>query len=72
MSSGEGGGGLHPDLKGLLFILLLVWLAWYFVGGKDRAKNTDKPFLYPAAPIDSGEAYGPTDTNVEKPTVHAW
>jgi hypothetical protein len=43
-------------LKGLLFILAILWVVWFFWGAK---KDTDKPFLKPPAPIDTGEKYGP-------------
>jgi len=74
MSHGGGGGGinLHPDLAWLLFMILVLFLAWTFAGGKDRAKNTSKPFLYPASPVDSGDEYGPVKKGEVKPTVHAW
>lgn len=44
-------------LKGLIFILAILWIVWFFWGGVK--KDTDKPFLKPPAPIDTGEKYGP-------------
>ena len=46
------------ELKGFILILIVLWLVWFFTGGPQRAGN-DKPFIKPAAPIDTGEVYGP-------------
>ena len=70
--SSEGGGGIPSEIVKVLLILLLIFLAWFFFGGKDRATNTNKPFLHPAAPIDSGEEFGPTKKGEETPAVHPW
>ena len=45
-------------LKGIIIILVILWFVWFFTGGPQRAGN-DKPFIKPAAPIDTGEKYGP-------------
>lgn len=42
----------------LVGLLIILWLVWFFLGGAN-SKDTDKPFLKPPAPIDSGEKYGP-------------
>ena len=45
-------------LMELIFVLIILWIVWFFAGGPQRAGN-DKPFIKPAAPIDTGEKYGP-------------
>jgi len=45
-------------LKGLIIILIILWLVWFFTGGPSRG-DTDKPFLKPPAPLDTGQKYGP-------------
>ena len=72
MSQSAGGGGLHPELKGFLFVLLVIFLAWLFLGGKENAKNTQQPFLYPAAPIGSGEEHGVIKKGETSPIIHPW
>ena len=42
----------------LIIFLVILWLVWFFMGGAQHAGN-DKPFIKPAAPIDTGEKYGP-------------
>lgn len=61
MAHGGHGGGVEAlkDLKWLLLILLVLWLIWFFTGGVNRG-NSDKPFIKPSAPLDSGETYGPS------------
>lgn len=44
-------------LKGLLFLIAILWFVWYLAIGPS-AKDTDKPFIKPPAPIDTGEKYG--------------
>ncbi len=53
-----GGGGAMTDLKWAIGLLVVLWFAWYFTGGS-TSPNTDKPFIKPAAPLDTGEVYGP-------------
>ena len=45
-------------LKGIIFILVILWFVWFFTGGQNKP-GTDKPFIKPAAPVDTGEKYGP-------------
>ncbi|MFA6324701.1 MAG: hypothetical protein WCX46_00515 [Candidatus Paceibacterota bacterium] len=45
-------------LKGIIVILIVLWLVWFFAGGPEKGQ-TDKPFIKPAAPLDTGETYGP-------------
>ena len=45
-------------LKGLILILIILWFVWFFFGGPQRDTKND-PFIKPAAPIDSGQTYGP-------------
>jgi hypothetical protein len=45
-------------LKGLIFILIILWVVWFFTGGAG-SKDTDKPFLKPLSPVGTGEKYGP-------------
>lgn len=71
-SGGGGGGGLHPEILKILFVLLIIFIAWFFFGGKDRAENVNEPFLHPAAPIDSGDEFGPVKKGETAPVVHAW
>lgn len=71
-SGGGGGGGLHPEIGKILLVLFVLFLAWFIFGGRDRAKNVSEPFLHPAAPIDSGEEFGPTGKGEQKPFVHSW
>lgn len=72
MSAG-GGGGAHEALKIILIALFVIFLGWFFLGGKDRAENTDEPFIAPAAPLDSGEEFGIAKKGqAQLPVVHAW
>ena len=68
----SGGGGLHPELSKILLVLVAIFLVWFFVGGRERAKNVNEPFLHPASPVDSGTEYGPTHKGQQKPVVHSW
>lgn len=43
------------ELKWFFIILLVMWVIWFFTGGPARYEN--KPFLKPAAPLDTGETY---------------
>ena len=45
-------------LMEIIFVLVILWFIWFFTGGPGRAGN-DKPFIKPAAPVDTGEKYGP-------------
>ena len=45
-------------LMELVFVLIILWFVWFFTGGQYRP-DTDKPFIKPAAPLDTGEKYGP-------------
>ena len=45
-------------LKGIIIILIVLWLVWFFTGGQ-HSPDTDKPFLKPPAPLDTGIKYGP-------------
>ena len=73
MSASEGGGFKLPkEIKAALFILFVIFLAWYSLGGKDRAKNVNQPFLYPDSPVNSGTEYGPTGVGDSTATVHSW
>ena len=45
-------------LRGIIIILIVLWFVWFFTGGPQRLGN-DKPFIKPAAPLDTGEKYGP-------------
>ncbi len=45
-------------LMEVVLVLVVLWFVWFFTGGPQRADN-DKPFIKPAAPIDTGETYGP-------------
>lgn len=47
------------DLKWLIGIMVIIWFVWFFTGGPQRFERNSKPFLRPAAPIDTGETYGP-------------
>lgn len=46
------------DLLGLILILAVLWVLWFFTGGAG-SKDTDKPFLKPLSPVGTGEKYGP-------------
>ncbi len=46
-------------LKFTLFVLVLLWIGWFLVGGPERGK-TGLPFLSPPAPLGTGEIYGPS------------
>jgi len=39
--------------------LVVLWLIWFFTGGPARS-DKDKPYINPAAPISTGDTYGPT------------
>jgi hypothetical protein len=56
------------NLSWLFGILFIMWAAWFITGGPD-AGRTDRPFLRPPAPVDSGDIYGPENLvpNVPKP-----
>jgi hypothetical protein len=43
------------DIKWFLIIFAILWVVWFFTGGPARFEN--KPFIKPAAPIDTGETY---------------
>jgi hypothetical protein len=46
------------DLLKLIGILAILWIVWFFMGGAN-SQDTDKPFVKPPAPIDTGIKYGP-------------
>lgn len=48
-------------LKWLIFVLIGLWFIWFFTGGPQKVNQNDlnKPFIRPAAPLDTGEVYGP-------------
>ena len=46
-------------LKGFIFILILLWIAWFLAGGPSKP-DKDKPYIHPAQPIGTGDTYGPT------------
>ena len=46
------------ELKWLLIILVVMWVIWFLTGGATKFES-QKPFIKPAAPLDSGEVYGP-------------
>lgn len=72
MPAPAGPGDARDTLKMIMFILLVVFIAWFFMGGKDRAENVNEPFLNPAAPIDSGEEFGPGDRDADGARVYSW
>jgi len=45
-------------LMEVILVLVILWFIWFFTGGQYRASN-DQPFIKPAAPLDTGEKYGP-------------
>ena len=45
------------DLMGIVFILIILFFVWFFFIGPN--KDTEKPFIKPAAPVDTGATYGP-------------
>ncbi len=47
------------DLKVLIFIIIGIWIIWFISGGARHPEATQGPFIKPAAPLDSGEIYGP-------------
>ncbi len=47
------------ELMGFILILILLWIIWFFTGGPSRS-DKDKPYVNPAAPISTGDTYGPT------------
>jgi len=56
----EGGGGSPMDM--LIFVfggLALLIVLWYATGGPEKA-DLRGIFLQPPAPINHGDAYGPT------------
>lgn len=51
-------------------LLAILFLAWLISGGPERySLETDKPFIKPPSPLDSGEIYGPEDTLVVNPSI---
>ena len=50
------------ELKFFGLILLGLFVVWYLAGGYERSKG-EGALLKPPAPIDSGETYGPGQTN---------
>jgi len=46
-------------LRGLIFILILLWFVWFFTGGPNKYESKAGPFIKPPAPINTGEIYGP-------------
>ncbi|MEK7558632.1 MAG: hypothetical protein AAB507_02280 [Patescibacteria group bacterium] len=46
-----------------LAIMTLLWFAWFFTGGPERARTWNSGvFLKKVAPLDTGESYGkPSD-----------
>ncbi len=59
----ENGGGT-TDIDMLIFVFggfAALVAIWYFTGGPSRA-DLRGIFLNPPAPIDNGNAYGPTIT----------
>lgn len=45
------------DLKWFVFIVIVLWVLWYITGGPSHFESVNKPFIKPAAPIDTGEVY---------------
>ena len=61
MSAGGSGSGAMNDLKLFILIIIVLWIVWYLIGHAGGSK----PFIKPAAPLDTGETYGPNDTFVD-------
>ncbi len=56
---GHGGGGLTGPIMGVIFVIAVLFVLWYYTGGPERAQNA-QPFMKAPAPVDTGETYGPT------------
>jgi hypothetical protein len=54
------------DLKWVIIILVGIWIIWFVNGGARRDEATAGPFIKPAAPLDSGKIYGPTNNNQDQ------
>lgn len=47
-------------LKWFIGAFIILWILWFiFVGPEKAGERAEKPFIKPAAPLDSGEVYGP-------------
>lgn len=49
--------------KDLFFVILIFagfWVVWFSTGGPERATSRGGLFLFPPAPLGSGEVYGPS------------
>ncbi len=60
-----------PDnpLFWFLGIMTVLWFAWFFSGGPERARTTNPGvFLKPPSPLDSGKSYGSPQDLVKKET----
>ncbi|MBI1999178.1 MAG: hypothetical protein HYS74_00795 [Parcubacteria group bacterium] len=49
-------------LSGFLFVLLVLWVAWFMTGGPTRESAWSGPFLSPPSPVGPGGTYG-TESN---------
>jgi len=57
------------DLKAVIFILILLWIIWFVAGGASQV-GMEGPFIKPAAPIDTGQTYGPTTPGQDNAVGH--
>lgn len=49
--------------KDLFFVILIfagLWIVWFSTGGPERATSKGGLFLYPPAPLGTGQVYGPS------------
>ncbi len=59
------------DLKAVIFILILIWIVWFIMGGARQDPAVENPFIKPAAPIDSGKTYGPVYQEQNNPNQNS-
>lgn len=53
-----GGGGITSVVLGVILVVGVIFVLWYYTGGPERALDA-QPFIKAPAPIDTGETYGP-------------
>jgi len=54
------------DLKWLIFILVILWFAWFLTGGPKHTERLKGPFLKPPAPMDTGDIYKTPQTKFNR------
>ena len=71
MSAGGhgGGGGSWAPLLEILGVIVLIWLAWFFTGGPQRAaQQGDMPFMSePSSLGGNGKVYDSNGNAVSTP-----